>query len=143
MRMSSDLHALLVQVGRRWSSNGVPPHVGASDSAIAEFEQRHGVRMPPDVAMYFRVLGGMELGDWDEELIRFWKLAEVEPVPSLAAYFVFADWSISAHEYAVQISDAHPSSVVCMGREPLPIASTLETFWKQYLQDPAFLFPRA
>ena len=83
------------------------------------------------------------MGTWDEHLIRFWPLAEIRPVADVEGlgYFVFADWSISAHEYAIGLSTpACPDVTLMSGPKPRFIAPTFATFLTMYLSDPASLF---
>lgn len=53
---------------------------------------------------------------WDEHLIRFLPLVEIRPVNETglsigSELFVFADYSLSAHEYAIRLSEDAPNVV--------------------------------
>jgi hypothetical protein len=52
-------------------------------SDVAEFEQRHNVRLPSDLREYFLTLNGGILGhegSADNDLISFWRLDQVESI---------------------------------------------------------------
>jgi len=95
------------------------------------------VRCPEDFATYLTTLGGMKEGTWDRHLIRFWPLPDIRPVedmPGYAGYFVFADYSISAHESAVQCRRSKRSDVVLVAAAtPVTIAATFSEFVAHYL----------
>ena len=138
--MPGELDALIDGVKRKWAALGITPLAGATDSSIAAFEQRHGVRMPEDLRTWFRSFGGTELNEWDEELIRFWKLDEVQPAEVAPDFFVFADYSISAHEYAVHISESDTRVVMLAAPARRPVAPSFAAFLHVYLHDPERLF---
>ena len=84
-------------------------------------------------------------GEWDEHLIRFLPLAEIAPIPevpdpSLEGYFTFADYSISAHEYAIRL--ATPANDVALIHDPgsRVIARDFTNFLKLYFENPRLLF---
>src|SRR5436190_1037418 len=107
--MMPSIESLLKEVARRWREQGLNVASGASPSELRDFESTFQVQCPEDFAMYLLTLGGMPDGTWDEHLIRFWPLAEIRPVegetdsPADPDYFVFADYSISAHEYGIRL----------------------------------------
>lgn len=139
--MTQDTQALIDQVKRRWASLGIALLPGASSQAVGEFEQLHGLRLPEELSRYFRSFGGMKDNEWDNDLVRFWGLYELTMVPNAANYFVFADWSLSAHEYAVRISDEGTEVVVLYENDLVLIAPTFGAFLQTYLSDPEALFP--
>ena len=119
----------------RWRALGFPIRPGVSDAAILDFESRHGVHLPAEVRKFYTCIDGMEYGSTDEELISFWPLAEVGPaslklanfrgipdcgyiestLPEVHSYFVFADFLIWSHVYAVRLSpDPHTSNTVIL-----------------------------
>lgn len=136
--------SLLAEIGSRWRQRGLKLEPCASHSALGDFESRFRVRCPDDFSTYLLTLGGMPMGTWDEHLIRFWQLAEIRPVADVEeglGYFVFADWSISAHEYAIGLSTpARPDVTLMGGTKPRSIAPTFATFLSKYLSDPSSLF---
>ena len=114
---------------------------------LRSFEALFNVKCPPDFATYLLTLGGMPEGDWDEHLIRFWSLVEIRPlegepgVSTYSDYFIFADYSISAHEYGIRLSTSHPPEVALIcGPAPKSVASSFTAFLAQYLFDPESIF---
>ena|SRR5437879_3553904 len=137
------VESLVAEVGSRWRQRGLQLAPSASQSALRDFESRFRVQCPDDFSTYLLTLGGMPEGTWDEHLIRFWPLVEIRPAAPRDApdYFVFADWSISAHEYAIRLSTLAPSDVALIGGpKPRSIAPTFATFLTVYLSHPAALF---
>ena len=91
----------------------------------------------------------MDEAVYDRHFIRFWQLAEIVPAAgqlentdaiAYAGYFVFADWSISAHEYAVHSENGGVALIG--GPQPTVIASSFSVFLDLYLNDPDALFGR-
>src|SRR5438093_4136727 len=103
--MTQSIEELLTQLARRWNEQGIQTEPPASAAELRMFESRFRVQCPYDFSTYIKTLGGMKEAEWDEHLIRFWPLREIRPVDDVPAHlrlFVFADYSISAHEYAIQ-----------------------------------------
>jgi len=125
------IETVLADVAGRWRQQGLNLLPAASKSALRDFESRFRVQCPEDFAAYLLTIGGMPDGTWDEHLLRFWPLTEIKPVTRVSdaeayrTYFVFADYSISAHEYAIRLTKAFSNDVVLVGG-PLPktVAST-------------------
>lgn len=95
---------------------------------VESFQLKYGVAVPADVLAYLLTVDGSSDGDMDEDLFRFWPLAEIVPVheelderggvvyPDRFAYpdcFVFADYLVSSWLYAVKLT-ADP-------RQPAPV----------------------
>ena len=115
------------EIEQRWRASGIASAGGASAEAIAEFEARFQVAMPSDVRGYFASLNGTGW-EMDNDNYRFWSLDQVRPVQDelsvnhgvvysdRLAYpdcFVFADYLISCHLYAVKLTaDAKQSAPV-------------------------------
>jgi len=91
-------------------------NVGVSETALAAFEHEFSVSLPPDLRDYFLAVDGMPEDETDEEMIRFWKLEEVKALPTGApnyasadyidnpeSLFLFADYSLWAHAYAIRL----------------------------------------
>jgi hypothetical protein len=77
----------------------------------------------------------MREGVWDEHLIRFWPLVEIRPVEgetgvlTYSDYFIFADYSISAHEYGIRLSTSElPEVALIGGLPPKAVASSFTAF---------------
>jgi len=135
-----------------WKKAGVALRSGVAEANIRAFEKSYGIRLPPDVAEYFRSTDGMDKGDVDEHTIRFWPLSEMRPVleeiPSARAdifdgYFIFADYSLWAHGYAVHLSDGTDDVIIVGEERPVTIAPSFVDFLELYVNDPAKLFPQS
>ncbi|MFO0808902.1 MAG: SMI1/KNR4 family protein [Gemmataceae bacterium] len=155
-------------IRKRWQAAGIAPRPGAAAADIDAFERRHGVRLPAEVREFYAHVDGMPPGAWDEDLLSFWPLAEVGPVPALlsgcrgipdyggierslpdaGSYFVFADHSIWVHVYAVRLS-ADPSAPcpvvwIAGGSTWAEMAMSFGEFLRRYADDPRqVLFPGA
>ena len=155
-------------IRKRWQAAGITARPGAAASDIDAFERRHGVRLPVEAREFYAHLDGMPPGAWDEELLSFWPLAEAGPVPVLlsgcrgipdyggierslpdaASYFVFADYSIWVHVYAVRLSadPTAPCPVVWIagGGTWEVLALSFGEFLRLYAEEPwQVLFPGA
>jgi hypothetical protein len=145
--MMQSVEQTVSEIAQQWRQQGLKLLPGASQSALRDFESRFQVKCPPDFATYLLTFGGMPNGTMDEHLIRFWPLAEIQPVTGVkdtaayANYFVFADYSISAHEYGICLSTAaRPEVAVVGGPAPKPLASSFTEFLTMYLADPTSVF---
>ena len=134
---------------RHWASHNLEINAGASEAELDSFEAKHGVVLPSDFRDYFLSVNGMPPDVVDDGMIRFWELGEVEPLPTGApeysepgyienpeSLFLFADYSIWTHAYAIRIgSVALPSNeVVIIGYEsPVAISSSFSEFVDRYL----------
>ena len=100
------------QLLRFWSSLGLEIRPGVTEAALAQFEARYGVVLPPDMRTYFMAVDGMNGEVDDQRMITFWPLEQVKPVteelpgepPENACYFLFADFLIWSHGYAIRLS---------------------------------------
>ena len=153
----------------RWQSVGLRLRPGATTSYINTFEQQYGVRLPNEAREFYTESDGMSPGEWDEEQLSFYPLAEVYPIPvalptghrgtpdytgigrslpDAASYFVFADYSVRCHVYAVRLSadPAAPCPVVWIAGSDnweFQVGSFGE-FLRLYAEDPGqVLFPSA
>ena len=151
-RRLGKLDGLMESLGRLksvWASQGIECAVPATHAELAEFEEGHRVCLPDDLREYFLRVNGMarnEWWQWDDDLINFYPLAELircEETAGQTARFVFADHSISAHEYAVELTASLPlsGSVYVIGSGPVLIARTFSEFLARYLnRDDGVLF---
>lgn len=138
------------QLLARWNTTGVRARRGNSLEDIRDFEERHGLFLPADLAEYFLAVDGMEQGCWDEHLIRFWPLQEVRPVLSELpeadpvahdGFYVFADWSIWAHGYAIRLKGGSSNDVAIVGGEVARVVTTsFADFVEKYLRQPDALW---
>ena len=155
-------------IRRRWESADISVLPRAVEAELEVFERRYHVRLPSAMRSFYGDVGGMASGAWDEELIRFWPLSDVGPVPELlsrcrgipdyggieqslpgaGSYFVFADYSIWLHVYAVWLSAEllGPSPVVWIagGDTWEHLAVSFGEFLQRYAEDlRRVLFPGA
>ena len=149
--MTSRASMLISMVKNAWKKSGVALRSGVTEANIKAFEQSYGIRLPADIAEYFRSADGMDESDVDEHTIRFWPLSEVRPVleeiPSASAdlfggYFVFADYSMWAHGYAVHLNDG-TDVIIVGGDRPITVASSFGDFLELYMNQPEKLFPHS
>jgi hypothetical protein len=136
---------------RHWSSHNVDNNCGVSEPELDSFEATHRVVLPQDVRDYFMCVNGMPPDVVDDGMIRFWMLEEVKPLPQGApkysdsryiqnpeTLFLFADYSIWAHAYAIRLGKV-PSQfneVVIIGyKSPVLISNSFSEFVDRYLTD--------
>ena len=141
------IHELLPLLAEHWRCHGAEPGAGASESEIAAFEADHGIRLPVELRAYFAAFNGLAHGrdDMDNDTVGFWRLADITPVveeaphcgvPNAAEYFVFADYLIGSHFYAVhlQAGSNTRSPVLFVWREGFrPLASSFVEFLERYM----------
>jgi hypothetical protein len=117
----------------RWAAQKIPIRHGVGPAEIRAFEARAGVAMPPDLRDYFETVDGMERWSSDEEMLEFLHLGAVASVAeelvefrgipdygdlatileSPERYFVFADYMIRSHVYAIRLDpDAYRETPV-------------------------------
>ena len=134
---------------RHWSSHNVEINPGVSKAELDSFQARHCVVLPEDLCDYFRCVNGMPPDVVDDGMIRFWMLEEVQSIPqgtpafSDGSYiqhpeslFLFADYSIWAHAYAIRLGSAplQSNEVVIIGYDsPVTIAKSFSGFVDSYL----------
>lgn len=138
-----------------WLRQGVRLNVGASEDELASFEAKYHVRLPSDFRDYFAAVNGFDGSEtWmtDDEVITFLGLGEVKPLseywsPRVAdadSYFVFADYSLAAHVYAIRLNDSGDRNavVVVYDVKPIQVADSFSEFVKGYLgNNTAVLYP--
>ncbi len=120
------------------------------------FENKYDVRLPDDLKDYFATVDGFDDSDSDENLFTFLPLAEVIPLdeswsletPEAKSYFVFIDYCISAHVYAIRLTNdislGNPviTTYVKPDENPIQIAGSFSEFVQGYLADDySVLFP--
>ena len=135
-----------------WRGCGLNVPPGVDLNAIRAFESKYGLTLPADLRAYFSMADGSG-EEMDEDLYRFWSLAEFKPVHeelsdvnsdrfSYPGCFVFADHCISCWDYAVKITqgftDSGPVFRVTGGPVPgEPMAATFVEFVESYLAGPS------
>jgi hypothetical protein len=143
--------ARLVEIEWRWREDGLDRMPTASVADVRSFEDTFHVRLTPELSEYFRLLNGMPLNAMDREHFHWCPLAEVCPTGTWMnadgqgvyhGSFVFADFLIASHAYAIDVTDrASRGRVVIVGGEPpLHVADSFYEFVDRYLDDPQTLF---
>ncbi|HKB65781.1 MAG TPA: SMI1/KNR4 family protein [Pyrinomonadaceae bacterium] len=134
---------------RHWSSHNVEINAGVSEARLKAFEEKYSVVLPDDLRDYFRCVNGMAPDEVDDGMIRFWMLEEIEPLPQSApqysdgtyvqnpeTLFLFADYSLWAHAYAIHLENTELESneVIIIGYEsPKLISDSFSKFVGTYL----------
>ncbi len=138
---------------RFWLRQGIKLCRGATGDELAAFEAKHNIRLPEDLRDYFAVVNGFDGWQTDDNVITFLSLDEMKTLseywsPDVAdadSYFVFADYSISAHVYAIRLLNTTGRGnhvVVVYDGEPVEVANSFSEFVEGYLADNnAVLFP--
>jgi hypothetical protein len=130
-----------------WRDQGIKLRPGADEQELRRFETRYEVRLPEDFRQYLASINGFDKSEYptsDNNLITFLGINEIKPLdeywpPKLANardFFVFADYSISAHVYAIRLRNtaADHNQVVVVYEKLIEIARTFSEFIERYLQ---------
>jgi hypothetical protein len=141
---------------RYWQRHGIKLNLGASEEELAAFESKYQVGLPEDLREYFATVNGFDGSEhWmtDENVITFLTLNEMKSlseawspkIADAASSFVFADYSLSAHVYAIRLFNGSENDnpvVVAYDENPVKVASSFSEFVQGYLEDNnAVLFP--
>jgi hypothetical protein len=137
-----------------WLRQGIKLRRGASQDELSAFEARYNIRVPEDLREYFAAVNGFEGSEHeatDDEAITFLGLDQMKPLseywsPAVAdsdSYFVFADYSIAAHVYAIHLdASVHRNDVVVVYDRTVEVANSFAKFIEDYLEkNDAVLFP--
>jgi hypothetical protein len=124
-----------------WSKLGLRISGANSPQEIRRFETQRQVTLPRDMRDYFARIGGMRENEIDpESLMAFWPLPELTPMfsqsPDLLTenvngYFAFADWSINALVYRINLTSGasgYGSIAIRNGDKLIPIAASFTEF---------------
>lgn len=156
--------SVIDRLAKLWNLDDVAPDSRETGDAIAAFENRFAVTLPPDVREFYERFNG--LVDMDADLNRFWPIDELGTVPDIVEpyfgipdysgianrlpdakhYFAFADHSIWVCVYAVHLSDNPDTDTTIVwiadGNTFDILAETFSEFWELYLTSPdRILFP--
>lgn len=124
---------------QRWKESQLKIKPGVSAEQLAQFEEKFETHLRPDIHTYFEAVNGMEIDEMDSEShIRFWPLEEVKPlreevdapwVAEYRDYYLFADYLLWSHGYAIDLSPTGQGTIVMVGGEsPQVVASSLAEF---------------
>ena len=147
----SAVKTIIERLHSRWSESGVRLRSGVSELELQRFETNNRVVLPEDFRTFFLTIDGMKDGEMDPaSMIRFWSLEEVRPVVEeirgeescvldYEGFFLFADYSLWAHGYAIRLGenrcDVNPV-VIVGGDVPIHVATSFAHFLEKYCQDP-------
>ncbi len=137
-----------------WLQQGIKLKLGASEIELFAFENKYNVRLPEDLKDYFSTVNGFDDSDVDGEYITFLSLEEIEPLSinwsqadEAKSYFIFADYSISCHVYAIKLTeDTKFDNPIFIdfndNKSPTQIADSFSEFAQSYIKnDYKVLFP--
>ena len=135
---------------RQWRASGIALREPAANSMLSDFERTYGVRLPDDMRALYLIADGMEEEEADAHGIRLWPLKSVSPIedelPEMGNHvgrgcFVFADYSMWAHGYALDLSPGMPNrTVIVGGAEPIVVARNFPEFLQTWVSNPRALF---
>jgi hypothetical protein len=136
------LASTLTELKIRWQASGTSIREGAPLRAIEAFENRYAVILPSDFAEYLQTVDGMNPGETDERLVRFWKLDELRPahegrfpVPeTFTGYFLFADYPLGEQGYAIRLLLGGNEVVLLGARPPTHVAASFSEFLAGYMR---------
>ena len=134
---------------RHWLSHHIEINAGVSEAELEAFEEKFGVILPTDFREYFRCVNGMPTDVVDDGMIRFWMIEEIKPLTqgapaySASSYvensqslFLFADYSMWAHAYAIRLASipVQSNEVIIIGyKSPVLISHSFSEFGHHYL----------
>ena len=137
-----------------WLRQGIKLRRGATAAELGAFEVKYNIRLPEDLREYLATVDGFDSSEHlmtDSEVITFLGLDEIRPLseywPHVVAdannYFVFADYSLAAHVYAIRLDAAvGGNDVVVVYEQSVAVAGSFSEFIEGYLKsDIAVLFP--
>jgi|SRR5262245_10879035 len=131
-----------------WLSSGIKINPGVSKATLQLFESKYEVMLPDDLREYFLLVNGIDINMTDEDLIRFWSLEEVKSIsegaseysdqgylPDPSSIFMFADYCIWSHTYAIRLSSCEERNDVYVigGKSPIILAGSFTEFVTLYL----------
>ena len=136
-----------------WLRQEIKLNLGVSEIELCAFESKYNVYLPKDFKNYLSTVNGFVDSSMDEELFTFLPLNEIEPLsiswsqsPEAKSYFIFADFLISSHVYAIKLTKDskfdNPIFVDFNDNHPTQIAHSFTEFIQSYLEnDYKLLFP--
>jgi len=119
---------------------------------LDEFARKYRVALPDDLCAYFAAINGMEDSFFDMNMMSFWRLSRVVPLPDpkvwgykdvpgledVECYFVFGDFMIESHYYAIKLTENGEDSgaVISTAADcPYRVADSFGEFLWLYLND--------
>lgn len=141
------MQGILQQLIERWAEYPGHLELGVSEARLIDVERALDIRLPADLRSYFLAVNGTG-SQMDIDMFRFWPLEELRPIDidhiEYGLYpgcFLFADWSLDAWQYAVQLTDESDTSgpIFVIGRLSPPaecVANSFTDFLSRYLANP-------
>lgn len=141
-----------------WANQSIKVGRPVSLAEIEQFEAAHQIILPLDFKSYLLEVNGMNDEAWetDDNLICFWSLRNIkslieeysdwaEGIEHANEYFIFADYSIRCHDFAVRAmagkTDTAP--VYVLYDQPQQVASSFAEFIERYIaRDTEMTFPQ-
>jgi hypothetical protein len=128
----------------------IPLRPGVSDDEIHVRERQLNVRLPLQMVAYFNRVDGMPTGVYDRYDIRFLPLQEFSAASTefestnltrCGDFYIFAEYSIWAHGYAIDLGSASSGAIAIVGGTTLlSIADSFDGFIDQYVREPLSVF---
>ncbi len=160
------MDALIEKLRLHWQQNKVGLRSGIPPKSIEKFEVKYNIVLPSDLRHYHLQIDGMEEGESDNELFAFLPLSQIRSVPEeltsfagLPNYseiaeklpdaqecFVFVDYMIMSHVYAIRLSpNPNVPTPVFWISGPFweEIAPSFSVFIEKYLTDTNSIFSYA
>ena len=136
---------------RLWSKAGLEIRPGVSVEQLTQFEQQFETKLRQDMREYLMAVDGMAPDDMDPNChIRFWPICEIKPVQDevhascvsqYKGYYLFADYLLWSHGYAIDLNSTDQGSVVIVGGEtPQQVAMSFADFVHKYLDNTEQIF---
>jgi hypothetical protein len=139
-----------------WLAQNIRIGKGISKEEIYKFENKYNISIPKDFKYYLTYINGMDCSEsWetDRDLITFWPINKIKPLSEEAPecaisnrrlYYVFADYSINAMLYLIQLSREPevPTPIFVLGNNLIKVADNFHEFIVRYIKnDQIILFP--
>jgi hypothetical protein len=150
MNKNAGAEDLLDEFLGSWVAGSAEPRSGVTEVELANFEELHGVRLPVAFRTYLLRANGMQQGEMDSEhLIRFYGIDEIARVPmgklgrdDQTGYFVFADFMIGSHEYAIALAGPRYGEIVIVddAEPPRQVAESFPDFMTRYVHSPQMIW---
>jgi hypothetical protein len=135
--------AIIEKAIQTWRDKGVKLLPPADEASIIATMRSIDRPVSLDVIELYRRVGGFEDTEWDSHLWSFWSLNRITTEHAKSKYnrpyILFADFCINSYLYCFRYENAEMSSV-CIdyfnSAEPVPVASSVEEFFRFYLSKP-------
>ena len=126
---------------KHWKTQDIETEPGIDIAVLEKYEEKHQLYFPQSVKDYFTSVNGMKHtddGNWcDDEFIRFNNFEEeIYRKYNPQGYFIFADYSLSAHHYLIKLtSEQQEESAVYVDYtdDLQKVSETFTEFVNEYL----------